>query len=491
MPNARMFFEDAVEKVIKSYSNRTVNESIDKQEWSMFKGLTKKAEEEVGNFKTGKSKLSVGDKVSLYGVKGTVKGITGENSDNIYGEPVIEFESEDGKTKQVPEHYLVKVGNKAIVLKDGNVWVVLYANETKSQEFESEAEAREFAKKVGNSDTVSEYNAEIQRLTKKAEQLRRMGQGKSAMEIEKQIEKLGRELRELGNKKTGNKVIAGDYYDVVMSGSHFYIYKNGGSQIIGPFNSEQEAQKKIDAIENERQKTGNAIPGSIASIGPAWMYGGTVYGKMDTDESGKKHNEYVKITWLGSDKGGVANYFIDDKMQSDKFGSLDKNELKRWAEQKIGNETLCQWAKAKPRIINGTWEEPRKMPFQEKSLRYAYEKAKSKGLSGKKLEDEMLRIVSTTPHESSANEQEKRNDVNKWILRNGVSSDFVNNLKRARNAMAKNKQITLWNGNDTVLISEDGIVQYLESNAFETDRAKFESQEKAIEELTKQGYRKK
>ena len=168
------------------------------------------------------------------------------------------------------------------------------------------------------------------------------------------------------------------------------------------------------------------------------MYGGTVYGKMDTDESGKKHNEYVKITWLGSDKGGVANYFIDDKMQSDKFGSLDKNELKRWAEQKIGNETLCQWAKAKPRIINGTWEEPRKMPFQEKSLRYAYEKAKSKGLSGKKLEDEMLRIVSTTPHESSANEQEKRNDVNKWILRNGVSSDFVNNLKRARNAMVKN-----------------------------------------------------
>lgn len=68
----------------------------------------------VGNFKTGKSKLSVGDKVSLYGVKGTVKGITGENSDNIYGEPVIEFESEDGKKKQVPEHYLVKTGNETI-----------------------------------------------------------------------------------------------------------------------------------------------------------------------------------------------------------------------------------------------------------------------------------------------------------------------------------------------------------------------------------------
>lgn len=44
-----------------------------------------------------------------------------------------------------------KVSNKATVLKDGNVWVVLYANETKSQEFETEEEAREFAKKVGNS----------------------------------------------------------------------------------------------------------------------------------------------------------------------------------------------------------------------------------------------------------------------------------------------------------------------------------------------------
>jgi len=44
-----------------------------------------------------------------------------------------------------------KVCNEAIVLKDGDVWVVLYANETKSKEFDTEAEARKFAKKVGNS----------------------------------------------------------------------------------------------------------------------------------------------------------------------------------------------------------------------------------------------------------------------------------------------------------------------------------------------------
>ena len=43
-----------------------------------------------------------------------------------------------------------KVGNEAIVLKDGDVWIVLYANETKSKEFDTEAEARAFAKQVGN-----------------------------------------------------------------------------------------------------------------------------------------------------------------------------------------------------------------------------------------------------------------------------------------------------------------------------------------------------
>lgn len=347
------------------------NESINKQVWSMFKGLSKDAEKEVGN--------------------------------------------------------------KAIVLKDGNVWVVLYANETKSQEFESEEEAREFAKKVGNSlphdyhnrypsdpiyadmkssatleaikkepwrvydimgvgdslarervfemieekykidyndiyeawmghswdkavqkksmeeakrlaqklglrfgnktgnaDTVSEYNAEIQRLTKKAEQLRRMGQGKSAMEVEKQIEKLGRELRELGNSKTGN-------------------------------------------------------------------------------------------------------------------------------------ETLGQWAKAKPRIINETKGE-RKFG----KVMGEFERGELKSGSGEKVTD---------PAQAKAIAYSE--------------ADKVDNLKRARNAMAKNQKITLWKGNDTVYISEDGTVQYLENNSFETDRDKFESKEKAIEELTKQGYRNK
>ena len=43
-----------------------------------------------------------------------------------------------------------KVGNAEIV-KDGNTWVVLYAEGTKSKEFNSEAEAKKFAAQVGNS----------------------------------------------------------------------------------------------------------------------------------------------------------------------------------------------------------------------------------------------------------------------------------------------------------------------------------------------------
>ena len=313
------------------------------------------------------------------------------------------------------------VCNKATVLKDGNVWVVLYANETKSQEFESEAEAREFAKKVGNSNvgnadlpteqdlknwirmmeqdkreaqremdkwkhhtegqysgdqfntamvkyneavsqikkmqeelrqgkfkktgnsnvgnetigpnwdkkrqledelrgwmtmvnkldgderrnaekqiadirkelndvkikiahgenkkagnesidkqewtmfnglkkdaekeignaTGDEYNAEIQRLTKKAEQLRRMGQGRSAMEIEKQIEKLGKEMRELGNSKTGNETKAERKFGKVMGEFEEGALKTPqGKTVTDPSQAKAIAYSEADKVDN-------------------------------------------------------------------------------------------------------------------------------------------------------------------------------------------------------------------------------------------------
>ena len=48
----------------------------------------------------------------------------------------------------------IKIGNKKVenteVVKDGDVWVVLYAEGTKSKEFDSEQEAKKFAAQIGN-----------------------------------------------------------------------------------------------------------------------------------------------------------------------------------------------------------------------------------------------------------------------------------------------------------------------------------------------------
>jgi len=149
-------------------------------------------------------------------------------------------------------------------------------------------------------------------------------------------------------------------------------------------------------------------------------------------------------------------------------------ELKRigWAESdftklrwptNIGNETLAEYAKSKPRIINETKAE-RKFG----KVMGEFEEGALKTPQGKTVTD---------PAQAKAIAYSE--------------ADKVDNLKRARNSMVKNAQITLWNGNDSVLISENGLVQYLENNSFETDRAKYDSQEKAVEELTKQGYHKK
>ena len=100
--------------------------------------------------------------------------------------------------KLYPDKYVIIEGKNYKIVTDGKVEksgeltdAVLYGiNQT--------------YKKVGNA-TGDEYNAEIQRLTRKAEQLRRMGQGKQAMEVEKQIEKLGKELHEVGNSAPDDK----------------------------------------------------------------------------------------------------------------------------------------------------------------------------------------------------------------------------------------------------------------------------------------------
>lgn len=324
----RKELNDVKIKIAHGENKKAGNESIEKQEWSMFKGLSKDAEKKVGN----------ADLPTEQDLKNWIRMSQQDMKD-------AQREMEKNKPLGHPDSYREENYGRAKVKYD--------EAEKAIKKMEEELRQGKY-KKVGNESIGDEYNAEIQRLTKKAEQLRRMGQGRSAMEVEKQIEKLGKELRELGNKKTGNA---------------------------GHWNSSK-----------------------------------TMYAKWD-DASGRPADEYAVITWLGEGKGGLVNIWKGHQMTSEKYGSYDLSDLRRWAEQRIGNETLAEYAKSKPRVING--------------------------------------------------------------------------LSRAQNAMTKNSQITLWNGNDSVLISENGLVQYLENNSFETDRAKYDSQEKAVEELTKKGYHKK
>lgn len=105
------------------------------------------------------------------GLKPVIEGVTKD---------IIEIYKKNGKNREltkkelIERHHLTEkqaeealrkiVGNtkslnKAIVLKDGDVWVVLYANETKSKEFDTESEARKFAASVGNSKVGNSFDS--------------------------------------------------------------------------------------------------------------------------------------------------------------------------------------------------------------------------------------------------------------------------------------------------------------------------------------------
>jgi hypothetical protein len=238
---------------------------------------------DVGNFKTGTSQLKPGDKVMSFGKKGTVKEVIGENTDNIYGEPLIKVEFEDGTTKTIGEHY----------------------------------------------------------------------------------------MRKVGNTKTGNRVI------------------------------EKESEMSQE-LKNLLKKAPEWIKEKIQY---AFSHGFTI------DEK----------DFINAIKKEVGNSASDDKFAY-VMREFDEGKLKT-PDGKVVTD-----------------------PAQAKAIAYS---------ESKKTE---------------------------------------NGLARARKAMNKkcgNSQVTLWKGNDSVLISEDGTVQYLESNSFETDRDKYGSMQEAIDDLTKKGYRKK
>ena len=546
------------------------NESIDKQEWSMFNGLRKDAEKEIGNeFATAPKTISIGDNVeTLTGKKGNVVEKNG---------------------------HILK-----IKLSDGS--------------FEYEHEYK--AKKVGNA-TGDEYNAEIQRLTKKAEQLRRMGQGRSDMEIEKQIEKLGKELHELENKKTGNRTIRtekkGDWVVVYINGwkagagkaeykgsvlgwqtdGNTYGMTPSGMKSSSAFRKTYRTEPTDKQIEKDliedfwihhndketmekigNSKTGNAQYGSKEDIishldtdlyeihqrlkqkdESPWRYLSELQKKGYDMGTLSRHNKDIgkiieklktgnKKLKFTDKKDSLTEYVYDEETQTGyiyydgKLADTKRRVGPGWVElikqkafpsgvhnSKIGNETPEEM-EVKYKGYNITY-----FPYQKKYMvRHpnevsglmqkhftsvdeakkaidkkvgnaqwyrSYYKEKIDPAKWSEFEREFDKLNQRHIEEKTLAEQDgKRPDFEKQQREADmvVKKYALNNLKRARNAMNKkcgNAQITLWKGNDTVLISEDGTVQYLESNSFEVDRAKYDSQQKAIEEMTKEGYRKK
>lgn len=108
----------------------------------------------IGNAKTGNSnKEEIIKKKKEQGA--TLKVDNGQKLEFSDGTTYVKTSFSDDY-REAHNH----VGNKAIVLKDGDVWVVLYANETKSKEFDTEAEARKFAASVGNKNVGNSYRWE-------------------------------------------------------------------------------------------------------------------------------------------------------------------------------------------------------------------------------------------------------------------------------------------------------------------------------------------
>lgn len=134
----------------------------------------------------------------------------------------------------------IVVGNtkckNAEVIKDGDAWVVLYAEGTKSKEFDSEAEAKKFAAQVGNELNTGDF---FKRL---------------AADAHKEETRDNEKLNEIGNAKeiniTGRK---GSGVVVRMNNIFFASFSlENGEKGIEKFNTESEAVKFI------KTKVGNS-----------------------------------------------------------------------------------------------------------------------------------------------------------------------------------------------------------------------------------------
>ena len=106
--------------------------------------------------KMGNSIVGNADADELERLKELLKSLKKEGGERGFGMTPIMYRDTKEKIKELEKK--IKSGNSKVenaeVIKDGDVWVVLYAEGTKSKEFNSEAEAKRFAAQVGNSRSI-------------------------------------------------------------------------------------------------------------------------------------------------------------------------------------------------------------------------------------------------------------------------------------------------------------------------------------------------
>lgn len=236
----------------------------------------------VGNYVTGKSKLKPGDKVSIYGSKGTVKDIIGENTDNIYGEPLIKVELESGKTVTMGEHYCIKIGNRSSWNSDRSI----YAKWDEQKGRPSDEYARLTWLGQGKGGLVNIWKGQS------------MTSEKFGSTDRKELERWAEQR--IGNAKVGNIQFAGDYYDIIQENpEEFYIYLNGGARRYGPYRTKAAAEIELKKILDRRNRTGNSYSDKLPTAMDYRKALDEIIEKknLNPDEARRKYGQFTYAQW--------------------------------------------------------------------------------------------------------------------------------------------------------------------------------------------------
>lgn len=158
-------------------------------------------------------------------------------------------------------------------------------------------------------------------------------------------------------------------------------------------------------------KTGNGL----------WNASRTIYGKWNEKDS-RPSDEYARLTWLGEGKGGLVNIWKGQSMTSEKFGSTDRKELERWAEQRIGNSSSDEEYWKKQYI-----ETARKKGVPENKIQEFIKKIEKEGVKG---------VMTPTKKTGNGLARARNAMAGNWNSERNISpvgayKEFIANLKNA------------------------------------------------------------